>query len=441
MTANVTSLAKVRATARDKLARQKVNDRATTTLLVLVVVLVVVGLGVTMSASSAVALNETGTEDQWHFVKRQLVGVGLGTIALLVMSRIPYRFYRKLAVPAFLLTVGLLVAVELNGITEGGATRWLAIPGVTSFQPSEIAKVSVIVVLAFLLEKKARLLTNFGHFIVPVAATLGVVGLLVIRQPDLGTLIIIGAAALAVIVASDAPMKFVLVLGVLAILAATVLAFDEGYRSTRIDAFLNPYDDPSGEGYQLIQGYYALGNGGVFGVGLGASRARWFYLPNAHTDFIFAIIGEETGLIGGLTVIGLFIALAAAGWVVASRAPDGFGRMVAAGITVWLSFQALVNIGGVLGVVPITGIALPFVSFGSTALAVAMGAVGILVNIAQSGTEASLTMSKTYRASSRDSGSGAAKPKPRRASSKDSGSRRAARPRGSKRQGSRGRGR
>jgi cell division protein FtsW len=139
----------------------------------------------------------------------------------------------------------------------------------------------------------------------------------------------------------------------------------------------------------LIQGYYALGNGGIFGVGLGASRARWFYLPNAHTDFIFAIIGEETGLIGGLTVLGLFVVLALAGWMVASRAPDRFGRMVAAGITVWLSFQALVNIGGVLGVIPITGIVLPFVSFGSTALIVSMAAMGILVNIAQSGVQRS----------------------------------------------------
>lgn len=385
MTTNVTSLARVRAAARDKLARQKTNDRATTTLLVLVVVLVVVGLGVTMSASSAVALNQTGAEDQWHFLKRQLVGVGLGTLALLVASRVPYRIYRKLALPLFVLTVGLLVTVEFRGITEGGATRWLSVPGLTSFQPSEIAKVAIVFVLAYLLERKAKLLTSFGHFIVPVAATLGVVGVLVIRQPDLGTLIIIGAAALAVIVASDVPMKFVLVLGLVAVLAATYLAFDADYRSSRIDAFLDPYADPSGDGYQLLQGYYALGNGGVFGVGLGASRARWFYLPNAHTDFIFAIIGEETGLVGGLTVIGLFIALAVAGFVVASRAPDRFGRMVAAGITVWLSFQALVNIGGVLGVIPITGIALPFVSFGSTALAVSMGAVGILVNIAQSG--------------------------------------------------------
>lgn len=387
MTAKVTSLAKVRSVAREKLARQTVNDRTTTMLLVLVVVLVVIGLGVTMSASSAVALNQTDTQDQWHFLKRQLVGVGLGTLALIVASRIPYRFYKKLALPLFVVTVGFLVAVEAMGTTEGGATRWLNIPGLPSFQPSELAKVSVVFVLAYLLEKKAKLLTNFAHFIVPVAAILGIVGLLIIRQPDLGTLIIIGAAAMAVILASDVPMKFILVIGVVAILAITYLAFDADYRAARLDAFLDPYSDPKGEGYQLIQGYYALGNGGVFGVGLGASRARWFYLPNAHTDFIFAIIGEETGLIGGLTVIGLFIALALAGWIVARRAPDPFGRMVAAGITVWLSIQALVNVGGVLGVIPITGIALPFVSFGSTALAVSMAAIGILVNIAQAGVD------------------------------------------------------
>jgi cell division protein FtsW len=383
----VTSLAKVRDAARQKVTRQKTNSRATTILLVLVVVLVVVGLGVTMSASSAVSLSQTETQDQWRFVKRQLVGVALGTVALLVMSRINYRAYRKFAIPAFLLTVGLLIAVEIAGITEGGATRWLSVPGLTSFQPSEIAKVSVVFILSYLLEKKAKLLTSFGHFIVPVIATLGVVGVLIIRQPDLGTLIIIGAAAMAVIIASDVPMKYVLLLGLIAVLATTYLAFEADYRSARIESFLNPELDPQGDGYQVLQGYYALGNGGVFGVGLGASRARWFYLPNAHTDFIFAIIGEETGLVGGLTVIALFIALAAAGWLVATRAPDRFGRMVAAGITVWLSFQALVNIGGVLGVLPITGIALPFVSFGSTALAVSMGAVGILVNIASHGVD------------------------------------------------------
>lgn len=402
-TANVTSLAKVRAAARDKMARQKANDRTTTTLLVLVVVLVVVGLGVTMSASSAYALSQTETQDQWHFLKRQLVGVGIGTLALLVAARIPYRFWRKAALPLFVLTLGLLIAVEVAGITEGGATRWLRLPGLTSFQPSEVAKVTVVFALAFLLERKVKLLTRFGHFVVPVAAVLGTTTLFVIRQPDLGTAIIIGAAAMAVIIASETPMKFVMLIGLCAVLAAVFFAFEADYRADRIDSFLDPFADPSGDGYQVIQSYYALGNGGLFGVGLGASRARWFYLPNAHTDFIFAIIGEETGLIGGLTVIALFIALAVAGWVVAARAPDGFGKMVAAGITVWLSFQALVNIGGVLGVLPITGIALPFVSFGSTALIVAMGAVGVLVNIAQSGVDPIPASSRSSGVSSRSS--------------------------------------
>jgi cell division protein FtsW len=198
-------------------------------------------------------------------------------------------------------------------------------------------------------------------------------------------MVIIGAAAMAVVIASDTPFRYVTLLALIAVLVTTYLAFDADYRADRITGFLDPTADAQGNGYQLLQGYYALGNGGIFGVGLGASRARWFYLPNAHTDFIFAIIGEETGLIGGLTIIGLFVVLALAGWATAARAPDRFGRMLAAGMTVWLSFQALVNVGGVLGVVPITGIALPFVSFGSTAMVVSMAAIGVLVNISQSG--------------------------------------------------------
>jgi cell division protein FtsW len=382
MTANVTSIARVRAAARDRAELLKINNRTATTLLVLVVVLVVIGLGATQSASSAVAIDQG--QDRFFFFKRQLFGVGIGTIALLITSRIPYGFYRRLAIPAFVASVGLLVAVLAMGPVIGGAQRWLYL-GQFSFQPSELAKVSVIVILAYLLEKKHKLLTTFGHFVVPVVFTVGVVGGLVMLQPDLGTTIIIGAAAMAVILASDAPFKFVLLLSVMVVGVAWLLAFSDEYRVDRIAGFLDPWGNASGDGYQLIQGYYALSNGGIFGVGLGASRARWFYLPNAHTDFIFAIIGEETGLIGALTVIGLFVVLALAGWLVASRAPDRFGRMVAAGITAWLSFQALVNVGGVLGVMPITGIALPFVSYGSTALIVSMAALGILVNIAQAG--------------------------------------------------------
>ena len=384
MTANVTSIARMRAAARDRAERLKANNRTATMLLVLAVVLVVIGLGATQSASSVVAIDQS--QDRFYYFKRQLMGVGIGTVALLATSRVPYRLYRRLAVPAFFGTVGLLVAVLAVAPVIGGSQRWLQIGGF-SFQPSELAKVSIVFMLAHILEKKHKLLTRFGHFLVPVLFIVGVLGGLVIMQPDLGTTVIIGAAALAVIMASDTPIRYVLLLSVLVVAAAWLLAFSDQYRVDRIVGFLDPWGNSSGEGYQLIQGYYALSNGGLFGVGLGASRARWFYLPNAHTDFIFAIIGEETGLIGGLTVIGLFVVLALAGWQVAARAPDRFGRMVAAGLTSWLSFQALVNIGGVLGVMPITGIALPFVSYGSSALIVSMTSLGILVNIAQSGVQ------------------------------------------------------
>jgi cell division protein FtsW len=384
MTASVTSIAKIRAAARSRAERLKTNNRTATTLLVLGVVLIVIGLGATQSASSVMAIDQA--EDRFYYFKRQLLGVGIGTIALLVTSRIPYRAYRRLAVPGFSLTVALLVAVLVAGPVIGGSQRWLPVGGF-SFQPSELAKVSVVIVLAHLLEKKHRLLTRFGHFLVPVVFTVGVIGALVMLQPDLGTTIIIAAAAMAVILASDTPLRYVLALTILAVGAAWLLAFSDQYRVDRIVGFLDPWGNASGEGYQLIQSYYALSNGGLFGVGLGASRARWFYLPNAHTDFIFAIIGEEAGLIGGLTVIGLYVVLAMAGWAVAARAPDRFGRMVAAGLTAWLTFQAIVNIGGVLGVLPITGIALPFVSFGSTALIVAMASLGVLVNIAQAGVQ------------------------------------------------------
>jgi cell division protein FtsW len=374
----------MRAAARDRAERLKVNARTATILLVLAVVLVVIGLGATQSASSVVAIDQA--QDRFYYFKRQLIGVGIGTVALLITSRVPYGLYRRVAVPGFFATIALLVAVLAVGPVIGGSQRWLHLGGFT-FQPSELAKVAIVVVLAHILEKKHKLLTRFGHFLVPVVFTVGVIGGLVIMQPDLGTTVIIGAAALAVIMASDTPLRYVLLLSVLVVAAASVLAFSDEYRVDRIVGFLDPWGNSSGEGYQLIQGYYALSNGGLFGVGLGASRARWFYLPNAHTDFIFAIIGEETGLIGGLTVIGLFVVLALAGWFVAARAPDRFGRMVAAGLTSWLSFQALVNIGGVLGVMPITGIALPFVSYGSSALIVSMASLGILVNIAQSGVQ------------------------------------------------------
>lgn len=383
-TAKVTSMT-ARRVAQEKRAQQSVaNARAATTLFAVVAALLVIGLTATTSASSAVAIDQQA--DGLFFLKRQLLGVGIGVIAMATASRVPYTVYRKAAVPIFLVTVGLLIATLMTGrgASANGAQRWL-IFGPVSFQASEVAKFAVIVVLAAVLEKKQRLLGDFGHFVAPVVAVMGTVGLLIMLQPDLGTTIVIAAAALGVILASSTPFRFVLYTGMSGITLATIFAFSAGYRAARITGFRDPWADVQGTGWQLVQSYMALGSGGVTGVGLGASRARWFYLPNAHTDFIFAIIGEETGLIGALVVMLLFVLLAAAGWAIATRAADPFGRMLAIGITVWLTFQAIVNISGVLGVLPITGITLPFVSYGSTAIAVSMGAVGVLANIAYSG--------------------------------------------------------
>jgi cell division protein FtsW len=382
MTTNVTSIARIRTAARARAERVRHNSRTSTVLFLVAVVLVVIGLGETMSASSTVGIDQAA--DRFHFFKRQLIGVGIGLVVMILASRIPYRMYRKAALPFYLLTVVSLLAVLVSGTVAGGAQRWLVVGGV-NFQPSELAKFSVIILLALLLERKKGNLETWGHFLVPVGFVVGIIAALIMRQPDLGTTVLIGAVALTILWASPAPGHKVFFLGVGGAVAAVLLALGAEYRSDRIVGFLDPWSNASSEGYQLIQGYYALGDGGIFGVGLGASRARWFYLPNAHTDFIFAIIGEETGLIGAMTVLALFAVLTVAGWLVAGRAPDPFGRMVATGITAWISLQALINVGGVLGVMPITGIALPFVSFGSTALIMSMGALGVLVNISQQG--------------------------------------------------------
>ncbi len=380
--AKVTSITARRAAERKRSEQSVANARAATTLFAVVAALLVIGVTATISASSAVAIDQQS--DSFYFFKRQLVGIGLGLIAMAIASRVPYTAYKKLAVPIFTFTVGLLLATLIIGTGAGGAQRWLAVGPIT-VQASEIAKFAVIVVLAAVLDKKRKLLGDFGHYAAPVVAVMGVTGLLIMLQPDLGTTIVIAAAALAVILTSATPVRFVVYTGMTGAFLATVLAFSADYRLDRIIGFRDPWADVEGTGWQLIQSYYALGSGGMTGVGLGASRARWFYLPNAHTDFIYAIIGEETGFLGGIVVMLLFVLLAAAGWAIATRAADPFGRMVATGITVWLTFQAIVNIGGVLGVLPITGITLPFVSYGSTAVAVSMGAVGVLANIAYSG--------------------------------------------------------
>lgn len=378
--ASVVSIGATRRRARTRARSQSVTARVTVMLLIPVALLLVVGLGALMSASSVVSYTETG--DGLFYFKRQLAWAGLGLVGLAVASRVPYRLYAKMAVPLLFATIASLIAVRQLGVIAGGSRRWLDVGPVT-FQPSELAKFAVVVFLAMIMAKREDSITRLGDFMWPVALSLGIVGVLVLSQPDMGTVIIIAAGAFAVLIASRAPLGYVIGSGMAGAAAGMALAAAEPYRWERVTAFMDPFADSLDTGFQAVQSMVALGTGGMFGVGLGLSRARWEFLPNAHTDFIFAIVGEETGFAGGIVVIVLFTIFAIAGTVIALRTEDRFGRLLAIGIVAWLSTQALVNIGGVIALLPITGVPLPFMSFGGNALLINMITVGVLVNIAK----------------------------------------------------------
>ena len=383
MTAGVTSITRARAAARSKSERRTTNARIATLLLVPIAILTVIGLGATMSASAIIGLEQY--DDKFFFFTSQLMWVGLGIVVLVVATRVRYQWYRRLAIPIFVLSVVGLIAVLQFGVVRGGSRRWIEFGSWGSIQPSEFAKFGVVAFLAMVMEKKEKLLADFWHFLVPIAVSVGAVGMLMLKQPDLGTALVMFGAAIAVITTSAAPFRYVVATTVAGTALGTLTALASPYRRARVLSFLDPFNDKLGDGWQVVQSQLALGTGGVFGVGLGASRARWSFLPNAHTDFIFAIIGEETGFAGGLIVLVLFAWLTVVGIAISYRAPDRFGRLLAAGLVAWLSLQALVNIGGVVGALPVTGMPLPFVSYGGSALLTVMGAAGILVNIARQG--------------------------------------------------------
>jgi cell division protein FtsW len=378
--ANVVSMPSARAALRSIRAVERGVSRTMMFLLVPVVLLVIIGLGAILSASSIVGLRETG--DGLFYFKRQIAWLVVGVVAMVVAAFIPLQWWKKLALPMFVTTLGLLVATLFVGTRVNGATRWLIV-GPVSIQPSEIAKLATVVMLATVVSRRELSMRRYRDFFVPVAATVGLVGGLVMLQPDLGTTLLVASGAFAVLWASAVPMRHVIGTGIAAGGAAFALAMSSPYRWARVTAFLDLQSDPLGTSYQAVQGLVALGTGGLWGVGLGASRARWSFLPNAHTDFVFAILGEETGLAGSLAIVAMFAVFTIAGTLIALRCTDRFGRLLAVGITSWLSAQAIVNIGGVVGLLPITGVPLPFVSSGGSALVVSLVGVGVLVSVAR----------------------------------------------------------
>jgi cell division protein FtsW len=349
-----------------------------------IMVLNVVGVVMVLSASSVASLTDYGSP--WYFFFRQIMWTALGLVAFVIAVRFDYRRWRTLVRPLLIASVALLLVVLVPGIGiyVSGSRRWLG-AGMFRFQPSELAKLALLLYAADLVSRRAGELHDWRRVVRPVGLVLLLFTALVMKEPDLGSAMVLAVVVLAVLVAGGVKKRHLAVLFGLGITAVTILALAEPYRRTRMLTFLDPFADRSNAGYQISQSLIALGSGGLTGVGLGASRAKWNFLPNAHTDFIFAIIGEELGLIGCFLVMGLFIAFAVFGARAALRAPDRFGALVAAGATVWVVAQAVINIGAVVGLLPVTGIPLPFVSFGGSALIMTMLASGILVNIARQG--------------------------------------------------------
>ncbi|MDH3753559.1 MAG: putative lipid II flippase FtsW [Acidimicrobiia bacterium] len=353
-------------------------------LLVAVVALNLIGLVMVLSASSVTALNTTGSS--WYHFQRQGMWFIVALVAMLITLRIDYRLWRRVSAPLLVVALGLLVAVLVPGLgsAANGSQRWIVF-GPISVQPSEIAKLAVVVFIGDLLARRSHRIRDTTLSLRPVLVVLVVVAALVLKQPNLGTTLVIGMVAFTMMFIAGVPLAPLSAWASVATGGAVLLAMSADYRRDRVLAFLDPWDDPLNTGYQTIQSLVGIASGGLWGVGLGNGRAKWGFLPFAHTDFIFAVVAEELGFIGALTLIGLFVLLGLVGIRIAAEAPDRFGTLVATGITCWLVVQAFVNMGAVVGVLPITGVPLPFLSAGGSALVVNMTAVGVMLNIARQG--------------------------------------------------------
>ncbi len=347
-----------------------------------VATLLAIGLVMVFSSSSVRALADAG--DAYYYLKRQLVWTILGLAAMVVMMRVDYSEVRRYARPFFFLSLLTIIIVLIPGIGQvaGGARRWIGY-GPLRFQPSELMKLAVVIYIAWALSRSPQRVKDFARGILPYVLLLGLLFLLILQQPDLGTAVSVAGTVLVMLFVAGARLGHLAGLGLAALPVLFYAIMSADYRRSRFLAFLNPFADPQGSGFHIIQALYALGSGGLFGLGLGNSRQKFFYLPAEHTDFIFAILGEELGFVGAAFVIGLFALLAWRGYRTAMAAPDTFSSLLAAGLTTMVVLQALVNIGVVSGILPITGVPLPLVSFGGSSLVPTLAGVGILLNVSR----------------------------------------------------------
>jgi len=347
------------------------------------IALVVIGFFIFSSASLGL-LARDGVQFSSVAVTQLLLGVGGGLIAMLIMANIPYRTYRRFAPHLFIAALVLTALVFIPGLgyEANGARRWLSIFGL-SLQPAEILKIAFVLCLSWYYSVNYRKLHDIRYALGGLVAALGLVGIILLLQPDTGTFAIIGVTGVAVAVAAGVKIRHLAILGLGLVVALLVLALARPYLLDRVTTFMDPANDPHGSGYQIKQSLIAIGSGGVVGRGLGQSVQKFNYLPEPIGDSIFSVAAEEFGFIGSLVIIGLFLAFALRGLHIAARAPDRFGGLVSVGIVILIVTQAFINIGSMVGLMPLTGEPLTFISHGGTSLLLALVGVGIVLNVSR----------------------------------------------------------
>lgn len=354
--------------------------------ILLFVVVALMGLGLIMVYSASSVTSLATMADGLYYFKRQLMWVIVGLLAMIGFSHFPYQKLEKMAVPLLGIAIFLLILVLVPGVARdiGGAKRWLRFGGI-GFQPSEFAKICFVIYMAHSISLRQDRIKSFMHGLLPDLIVAGVLFVLIYKEPNLSTAALIGGTYLTLYFLGNGSLANIGGLAAGGVVLIAALIFQAGYRMRRFWAFIDPWENARTSGYHIIQSLVAIGSGGFWGLGLGQSRQKFFILPERHTDFIFAIICEELGLVGGVLVLLMFFALLWRGLYIATRAPDNFGFLLASGITAIIGLQVMVNIGVVLSLMPTTGITLPFVSYGGSSLLFLAIGIGILLNVSRYG--------------------------------------------------------
>jgi cell division protein FtsW len=352
------------------------------TVVIVTLLLVSIGLVMVYSASAVLAARHYG--DSLYFLKRQLVWAVAGVSVLMVFAAIPFSIWQRFSIPIFLAACGLLVLVLIPsvGIEANGSRRWLRL-GAFSFQPSEAAKLAIVFYLARYLNRKDSQLKDFFHGLFPPMMMVGLVLLLVMAEPDLGTAVLIGIVGGCLLFVGGARWSHLFLLAALLVPVVAVLILGTGYRRQRLMTFLDPWGHQSTGGFQVIQSFLALGGGGPLGTGLGEGRQKLFFLPEPHTDFIFSVLGEELGFVGAAAVLVLFLILIGRCLMISVRADQSFAYYLGLGISLLLGIQAMMNVAVVTGLMPTKGLTLPFLSYGGSSLVTSLAEVGILLNVSR----------------------------------------------------------